>query len=163
MGAPQIRRMELVITLLVAGFILLVLETVLPGIVAGAAGVLCILAANAVAYLDVGVNAGNWTLALSCVLLVAVTVGYVKFLPNSPFARLFVSSRVISEPPSKDAGLVGRYGVTETVLRPSGVAIIEGRRVDVCSDGPLIEKGVTIRVVSADGMGVVVTHDIDPA
>lgn len=154
--------MELVITLLVAGFILLVLETVLPGIVAGVAGVLLVLAANAVAYLDVGVKAGNWTLALSSVLLVAITVAYVKFLPHSPFARLFVSNRVIAEPPSTSAGLIGRSGVAETVLRPSGVALIDGRRVDVRSEGPLIEKGAAIRVISADGMSVVVTHDTDP-
>ena len=153
--------MELVITLLVAGFILLVLETFLPGIVAGVAGVVCILAGVAVAYLNVGVQAGNWSLALSSILLVAITVAYVKLLPHSPFARLFVSDRVLSEPPLASTGLVGRSGVTETVLRPSGVAIIDGRRIDVRSDGPLIEKGVAIKVVSADGMSVVVTRDTE--
>jgi membrane-bound serine protease (ClpP class) len=129
--------------------------------VAGLAGLVCILAGVAVAYLNVGVEAGNWSLALSAVLVVAVTVAYVKLLPHSPFARLFVSNRVLSAPSSAPTELLGRSGVTETVLRPSGTAIIDGRRVDVRSDGPLIEKGVAIKVVSADGMSVVVSRDTD--
>jgi membrane-bound ClpP family serine protease len=156
---PKLDLMELVITLLLAGFILLVLETFLPGIVAGAAGVVCILIANVMAYANVGVEAGNWTLALSAAMLVGVTVAYVRFLPHSPFARLFISNRVSADPKPGETGLVGRVGMAETVLRPSGVVVIDGRRIDVSSDGPLIEKGETVKVVLVEGMRVVVSRE----
>jgi membrane-bound serine protease (ClpP class) len=151
--------MELVITLLLAGFILLVLETFLPGFIVGAAGLVCILLANVMAYSNVGVEAGNWTLALSALLLVVTTVAYVKYLPHSPLARLFISNKVSADPKSGQTHLVGKVGIAETVLRPSGVVIIGGHRIDVSSDGPLIEKGETVKVVQVDGMKIVVSRE----
>jgi membrane-bound ClpP family serine protease len=49
--------------------------------------------------------------------------------------------------------------VAETVLRPSGVVIIDGRRIDVSSDGPLIEKGETVKVILVEDMRVVVSRE----
>jgi len=52
--------------------------------------------------------------------------------------------------------LVGREGVTATPLRPSGMAWIDGRKVDVVTLGDYIEKDVPIRVVDNSGNRVVV-------
>ena len=49
-----------------------------------------------------------------------------------------------------------RSGVAASPLRPAGIATIDGRRVDVVSNGPLIEPGVAVVVDKVDGNRVVV-------
>ena len=51
---------------------------------------------------------------------------------------------------------VGMTGVAVTDLRPSGRAEIDGRVVEVLSEGAFISKGEGVRIVSEDGMGVTV-------
>ncbi len=60
---------------------------------------------------------------------------------------------------STDKGIAeveGRSGVTKSVLRPAGVALIDGRRVDVVASGGFIEKGKPIEVIETSGNRVVV-------
>ena len=52
--------------------------------------------------------------------------------------------------------LVGRTGTAATELRPSGVADIDGERVDVTTDGEWLPVGTVIKVVKAEAMRVVV-------
>jgi membrane-bound serine protease (ClpP class) len=47
-------------------------------------------------------------------------------------------------------------GIAQTNLRPSGTAMINGQRVDVVTEGPMIEQGAAIKVVAVEGMRVVV-------
>jgi membrane-bound serine protease (ClpP class) len=54
------------------------------------------------------------------------------------------------------ADLTGREGVALTVLRPSGMALIDGRRFDVVAESAMIERGSAVRVVQVDGTRVVV-------
>ncbi len=54
------------------------------------------------------------------------------------------------------ADLVGREGVTLTPLRPAGMALIDGRKVDVVTLGDYIDKDAPIRVVDNSGNRVVV-------
>ena len=51
---------------------------------------------------------------------------------------------------------VGAEGVSDSPLRPSGRAEIEGRFVDVVAAFGFIESGTPIRVVRTDGMNIVV-------
>ncbi len=52
--------------------------------------------------------------------------------------------------------LVGHEGVTVTPLRPAGMALIDGRKIDVVSLGDFIDKDVPVRVVDISGNRVVV-------
>ncbi|MBM4032948.1 MAG: hypothetical protein FJ291_14330 [Planctomycetes bacterium] len=54
------------------------------------------------------------------------------------------------------APLVGKEGVAQSELRPAGVALIGGKRVDVVADGALIPPGTRVRVVAVEGNRVVV-------
>jgi len=56
---------------------------------------------------------------------------------------------------------VGAAGTTETPLRPSGRARIDGRTYDVTSDGGFLEAGSAIRVNRIEGLRIVV-EKIDP-
>ncbi len=52
--------------------------------------------------------------------------------------------------------LVGKEGVTTMPLRPAGMAIIDGNKVDVVTMGDFIEKDIPVRVVDNSGNRVVV-------
>lgn len=47
--------------------------------------------------------------------------------------------------------LVGSTGEAITALRPAGVALIEGRRYDVVTQGGFVEVGQGVKVLAADG------------
>lgn len=47
--------------------------------------------------------------------------------------------------------LIGKTGTAETVLRPSGKVMIDGKLYDASTRGDYIQKGQTIEVVSEDG------------
>ena len=46
--------------------------------------------------------------------------------------------------------------MTITPLRPAGKALIEGKRVDVISEGGFIERGAQVQVIQVEGLRVVV-------
>ena len=52
--------------------------------------------------------------------------------------------------------LLNGTGVALTQLRPSGTASINGQRVDVVTEGGLIERGTAVKVVAVEGARVVV-------
>lgn len=112
--------------------------------------------------------------------MVAVgVVGFVlsRFLPHVPLFDGMVLSppnaprdqrepRLAPEWRSPDASasatlmgdMVGRYGETISLLRPAGKARIDGRVVDVVSNGPFIPEGRSIQVVQVSGNRIVVTE-----
>ena len=55
-------------------------------------------------------------------------------------------------------GLLGAEGVTQTTLRPFGVADFQGKMVDVCSNGDFIDRGKRVRVTHIQGKTVTVAE-----
>ena len=64
--------------------------------------------------------------------------------------------------PDADAmsSLIGKIGVAETILRPTGAVRIEGRRVTAAAESGIIDKGAAVKVVSTDGTSVVVRPEV---
>src|ERR1041384_7999808 len=87
--------MEVVITLLVVGAVLLLLETVLPGMVAGVLGLLCLIAGVVQAYITFGPRMGSYVLIGVVAALVAGTAMWFRFFPNSRVARAFTSHQTV--------------------------------------------------------------------
>ena len=148
--------MTLIITLLIVGAILMFLETLLPGLITGIVGFLCWVSAVGFGYSEYGVRTGN--LVLGGVLL-GMVVGiffWLKFFPQSRIAGLFISQRTVGELGVDKPELLELTGVAISQLRPSGTAFINGKRVDVITEGALIEKGASIKVVAVEGIRVVV-------
>jgi membrane-bound serine protease (ClpP class) len=52
--------------------------------------------------------------------------------------------------------LLGKTGKTASQLRPGGIAVIEGRRVDVVTEGDFIDSGKKVHVTRVEGMRVIV-------
>ena len=148
--------MTLIITLLILGAVLLFLETLLPGMIAGILGVVCLLAAITLGYQDFGAQTGN---ILVMIVLVGLVVGvfiWLKFFPESRIARKFISQGAVGELGVEKPELLNGTGVALTQLRPSGTARINGERVDVVTEGGLIERGAKLKVVAVEGTRIVV-------
>jgi membrane-bound serine protease (ClpP class) len=148
--------MALVITLLVVGAILLLLETVLPGMIAGIVGGCCLIAGVIMGYVEFGTSTGTWILFATVVALVAGFAVWARYFPESRFGRAFISKGVTGDIRAEKPELLHQTGTAFTQLRPSGTALINGQRVDVVTEGSLIEKGAPIKVVATEGLRVVV-------
>jgi membrane-bound serine protease (ClpP class) len=148
--------MEAVIALLLAGAVLLVLETVLPGMIAGLVGLGCLVTGVVMAYVNLGPRTGNLVLLIVLAGLVLGTFWWVKYFPDSRFAQVFVSRGTVGELKVEKPELLHQLGTAMTRLRPSGMALINGHRVDVVTEGPFIERGTPIKVIAVEGMRVVV-------
>ena len=148
--------MEMVVTLLVVGTMLLLAETVLPGAVAGILGLLCLLAGVIAGYYEFGARTGNLLLIAVSFGLIAGLAAWVKIFPTTRFGRAFISQNAVGELNVDKPELLHQSGVAFTQLRPSGTALIGGKRVDVVTEGSLIDKDTPIKVVAIEGMRVVV-------
>lgn len=148
--------MEIVIALLVTGTVLLLLETVLPGLVAGTIGFCCLIGGVTMAYVNLGVTAGNWTLLGVGAGLSFGTFLWVKYFPDSRAARIFISDQQVGELGVGDATLVNQTGVVHSSLRPCGTAVIGGKRLDVVTEGSFIESGTPVKVITVEGLRIVV-------
>ena len=151
------------------GVLLLAVEVfVTPGFgVIGGLGVLSLLAGLALSLLGPGSSAEAMvsviTRVLASLLVAAIAaVALLRFLPRTPFGRkLVLETGMTAEqgyvsPPAEDQALLGREGLASSPLHPSGLALIEGRRIDVVSEGEYIDAGEPIVVTRVDGHRIVV-------
>jgi membrane-bound ClpP family serine protease len=145
-----------VLTLVLVGAALLLLETILPGLIAGFLGLCCLIGGIAVGYSSFGVRVGNLILLGVGFGLLVGTLVWIKYFPESRVAKVFISRRIVGDLNVDKPELLDQTGIAQTNLRPSGAAIINGKRVDVVTEGSMIERGATIRVVAVEGMRVVV-------
>ncbi|MHB9027389.1 MAG: NfeD family protein [Candidatus Latescibacterota bacterium] len=147
-----------IILLVACGFILLVIEAFLvPGFsVPGIAGIVVIFFGIYRALNEYGV--------LGALITFLVCVGGTALL-----AFIALRSRTMQRAgldfnqkgycaPDDYTPLVGKEGTTLSPLRPAGIAIIGGERVDVVTDGEFLEKNTPIRVLSVEGARVIVTR-----
>lgn len=157
------------VLIVLAGVVLLAIELfVIPGFgIVGILGILAILAGFVLSM--VGIGDAPQVIVISVVrvmislgLAIVVTLVLMKFLPRMPFGRrlildtkLSTGSGFDSSPPS-DHRLIGKEGFSIAPLHPAGIAEFHGERVDVVSEGELIDAGVVVKVVKVDGNRVVV-------
>jgi membrane-bound serine protease (ClpP class) len=148
--------MELVLTLLVAGAVLLVAESVLPGMIAGIAGCCCLVIGVIEGYVKFGARTGNLILLGVLIGLAAGLWLWLKYFPESRLAQIFISKQVVGDIGTERPELLEKTGTALTPLRPAGSAVIDGKRVDVVTEGPMIERGTPVRVIAVEGLRVVV-------
>lgn len=147
---------ETVAALLVVGVVLLLLEALLPGMIAGIVGFLCIVGGVVLAYTRFGAATGNRVLFGVILGLIILTLLWIRFFPRSRLGQKLVTQQTIGDLGVERPELLNQTGIALTALRPSGTAIINGRRVDVVTEGPWIESGAPVKVISVEGMRVVV-------
>lgn len=145
-----------VIGLVALGLLLVVLEVlVIPGFgVFGVLGALAIFASGTVAYIYLGAVEAAGALVAG----LGLTGVLVWWLPRTRLMRSMALEACQSgaAPDPELVKLAGREGQAVTVLHPAGAARIDGRLVDVVTDGQYVDRGAPLRVVSVEGARVVV-------
>jgi membrane-bound serine protease (ClpP class) len=152
-----------VLAIFALGLLALLFELhVLPGHgISGLVGALLILVSIVLAF-------GAWYVgvvatALSLTLAVAVFFLLLRWLPESAFLRRLAfagaqstAEGYIAAKPLTD--LMGARGVAQSYLRPAGVAVINGTRYQVQTDGDYIPAQTAILVKRVEGAKVFVTR-----
>ncbi len=124
------------VALAVAGLVLLILEIfVVPGF--GACGILGIASI-------VGA-------------FISLKFGRTRRVRN----RLILQDSTSTEsgyvsPPVGINDLLGECGMALTDLRPSGAALLNGKRTDVLTEGSFVLRGTKVRVIKVEGSSVIV-------
>jgi membrane-bound serine protease (ClpP class) len=147
------------IGLTLIGLLLVAVDFFLPGFVLGSIGILLMLLAVALAYRDYGLNAAAGLFVVEVVLGCCLGYYTIKKGPQTAAGKRMILAHeqtgqsTVNEPP---ASLVGQQGVAQTFLRPSGMALLDGKRLDVVAESGMIESGSAIKVVAVEGNRIVV-------
>ena len=157
--------LSLPILLQLAGVLVIIAEIILPS-----GGMLSLLAAGLFAYslyhvfTHMSASAGMAFVIADLILIPILVYIAIKFMARSPVTLRSTLSRedgVTSQ--SRDQNrYLGRTGRAVTDLRPSGVAMIDGDRLDVVTRGEYIEKRTGIIVIAVRGNQIVVKEQPSP-
>ena len=167
------------IVLFIVGVILIILEIfVIPGFgITGISGIILVVFSLGSALIgNVGLefpaidhlSRAIWTMAITLVLAIALFISIARYIPSNKYlGRLVLSARSGSgsEPgineiyTNGESELLNAVGETITPLRPSGMVIINGKRVDVVSEGTFIDKGQQVKVIDVIGSRIVVARN----
>ncbi len=154
----QIQTIEAI--LLVLGLLLLIVEIFAPGFgIAGGSGIVLIIIAI---FLTARTPMEAFIMFL---VLVALVTGLVMLLLRSARKGQIARRLILKQSTSREKGyssakdysfLVGQSGTTVTPLRPAGIALIDGKRYDVVTEGGFINANAPIQVTHTQGYRIVV-------
>lgn len=152
---------EAIVVLTLVGFLLLAAEAFVPGLILGLLGGLCLMTAVGVSYASFGLLVGTLTFAgVAAVTLVGFVVWMQAFPHTAVGKRIMLHTSLPSGESAPVASLLGQAGSALTPLRPSGTAVIGGRKVDVSSENDFIPAGEAVIVVREEGQRVVVRKKV---
>jgi membrane-bound serine protease (ClpP class) len=101
-------------------------------------------------------------LAIALVISAVVIALLARYFPSLPFfRRLLLPTASVAGPslaatPAAGEIRAGMTGVARSILRPAGKAEIDGRLVDVVTEGEFLDAGTAVRVLHVEGGRVVV-------
>jgi membrane-bound serine protease (ClpP class) len=151
----------IVIALAIAGVLGILLELhVVPG--HGVAGILGVILLGSAVVLSFGFGmflGAAQALSIAVVLTVVAFASFTRLFPGSAFFRKITFSAVQGPDyvASRDFGdLLGHSGFATSLLRPAGVATIDGRRVDVLTEGEFVSAGSPVIVTRVEGARIFV-------
>ncbi len=140
-------------TLLLAGFVLIGTEIFIPGGILGIFGAMAWIAA-AVVGLQKFPAPWNFISTIALLFFALLTfVVWIRYFPKSRLGKslsLNESSATHKSHKATDFP-VGSEGKALSILRPSGIAVFDGKRLDVVADGEWIEAGESVKISSTSG------------
>lgn len=126
-----------------------------PGVLGGAFLLLAMLLAFGTPMIFVAMQ----TVASAIVLTVILFYLATRIFPENAWIKklTFAGAQGADYVTCTDfTSLLGKSGVAASFLRPSGVAVIDGQRADVLTQGEFIQEGTPIRVTRVEGARIFV-------
>ena len=148
--------MPAIFTFALIGFLLLAGEVFIPGMVLGTLGFIALVVAVWTGYATYGPVIGTWILAAVGASYSIGLILWLKVFPHTGIGRRISNRVALPSSWTVERHLVGARGAALSMLRPAGVALIEGQRKDVLTDGSFIDPGTPVVVIAEDGQKLVV-------
>ncbi len=153
------------IILQLVGVVVIIAEIILPS-----GGILSIAALGVFGYSlfivfnEISITIGFSFVAADLILIPVLVIVGLKLLARSPATLRKTLSRKegVSSQSSELESYVGRQGNAVTDLRPAGIAVINGKRVDVVTRGEYLEKDSAIIVTTVTGNQIIVRKKDEP-
>ena len=156
------------IVLFLVGITLLLIE-VSPVPTFGLAGVLGIIGVVAGLFLALAGNLETLTpqrmtqtfVTLAISLSGVIVLGYliVKYGPKATWLQKFRNLATTADTAfyaTEGTLLLGKKGITQTMLRPAGIVLLDNRKIDAVTGGEFIAPGTTVSVIQMRGSRAVV-------
>jgi len=155
----------LLIILQLVGVVVIIAEIILPS-----GGILSIVALSVfgyslyIAFSEISKTVGFAFVAADLVLIPVLVIVGLKLLARSTVTLRKTLSREegVSSQSSALESYVGTQGNAVTDLRPTGIAVINGKRVDVVTRGEYLEKDSAIIVTAVTGNQIIVRKKDEP-
>ena len=143
-----------IVMLGIIGLILLMAEALIPGfgifgIIVGA----CMLGSTAMAGIKYGFGVFLMMIAAFIVLLL-LFISVANRKKDKFVLKDVLNTQDFDESILQD--MQGKQGITITTVQPYGKMEVEGKQIDVCSEGGYIEKNKIVQIVQIRGKIVVV-------
>ena len=145
---------------LLAGFIFVGIEMVVPGVsVPGISGIVCLIAG---VFLLADTVMEGFFITVIVLALLGILMAVMLYLLSK---GKFRSPIILEEEQKSTEGylsssdlkyLLGKKGVAMTDLRPTGVGQIDGINFDVISEGNYISAGEPVEIIKVEGSKLIV-------
>lgn len=144
---------EVVILLYLAAIVILVLEIFVPS--GGALAVIGAIALLASIYYgfqhSLIIGTGQVIVSIIVIpLMIYIGIKKMTLKKNLESGQGFTAEKV------EFSKLIGKEGTAYTNLRPSGAAVIDGKKIDVVTEGEMVDKNTPVKVIKAEGNRIIV-------
>lgn len=151
-----------VIILFLIGFFLLLLEIfIIPGFgLAGISGIVAIISSIFLAFGDI--TKATYSILVALGISIAGFFLLLRYLPSTRTWRKFVLSTQQKKELGYTVGtkdlkrLIGKEGKAITPLRPSGIAEVNNKKINVITLGEYVNSNTKIKVINVEGNKIVV-------
>ncbi|MDE0638466.1 MAG: hypothetical protein OXI43_21705 [Candidatus Poribacteria bacterium] len=152
-------------TILIALGILLVFVEILilPGFgAAGVPGIILFCVGIGMIWIESSMKTALIYASVALIFVIPIAIFSLSIIRESPLGKTFIlntaqkSEEGFQAAPQELTALVGKSGKAVTPLRPAGVALINGQRVDIVTQGEFVEPETEIEVIQVEGSRVIV-------
>lgn len=149
------------------GLVLLMIELFTPGFgVSGLTGLVCLSVAIILQFSFGNTRVATYLLAIVLLIVTLAILWFVRSFQRGKLSRSFlvlndsISGASVQDVASAGSEYIGKTGVTLTPLRPSGIMLVDDKRLDVMTTGAFVEQGKTVEIVNAEGMHILVREPV---
>lgn len=140
----------------IIGLMLLIAEALIPGFgIFGIVGSIVTLGAMVMA----GMKYGFEVFLIMLVAFILLSLIFVRIIKTKRVYDKFVLKDVLNTKDFDESilqGMEGKKGITVTTIQPYGKVEVEGKQIDVRSEGGYIEKNKSVEIVDVRGKTVIV-------